>query len=729
MGFILQNFGFSHVLLTTAEAYLALGYSVIPLYGDADPERAKIAAISWKPYQYKRPTVGDLHQWFVVDNFGALGIVTGRISNLVVLDFDDPDLFQTFSHQHPDLAEWHVIQTRRGYHIYYQLPPHLTLASRKGQGIDLLSDGRYVVARPSTISGYTYRLIRGGQPRRLNQHDIDRITRFMGIQATSVAMPATQREFAPFSQDCRGVAANHSHPQTPVLTVQELLWTYTASAHLGRNNALFRASLRARDAGWAEAETLSCLLQAHVQQPTAHPHIPESRQRRAQEAIRTVHSAFSRPARPQTRQHHNSQQLPNTVREALFRQRRTDVVRVLEGLLLKGAQPGQPFTAEEAVSLLRGVVGRDSIYHALNAQTEKGTIIFEQLSPSALPIAPNGAATDTDPTQNKKMLFVRGKNPGISPSHRPKRVFVMPSNLELCAKLGVKPSHSDPLTLDDLATAKKTRMAVHRELIKRRPGIYPRRWLARRVGVCPKTIDTYNWDIPIHSRHLYLEIRVFWSNLSDVPDTGPIDGAFLEDETRKRYPPKRQIAAILLSKGHSVTYKRQDANYYWYGNTPPNLSVLLGFHPNQPTLDVRIAAIQAYTAAATPMRRPTLPPSSRSAIHTEKLQPSLPSDHHTAISQSTRSVTPTKPKPRKHHYQKPLADPNAEMFAQQVYAQLTERAGQGKGEVSRATARRLVDTYGIEHVKKGLSVIVSRSNILNPTAFLVTWLRSEKPIR
>ena len=110
---------------------------------------------------------------------------------------------------------------------------------------------------------------------------------------------------------------------------------------------------------------------------------------------------------------------------------------------------------------------------------------------------------------------------------------LMPTNLELCQKLGVKPSGSDPITLDDLATARNTRMAAHREMIKRRPGIYPRRWLAGRVGVCTDTLDTYNRDIPIGVKHLYLETRLNWSKLSHVPDNIPIDGAFLEDETGK----------------------------------------------------------------------------------------------------------------------------------------------------------------------------------------------------
>ena len=203
-GFILPDSNYFLTLFTAAQAYLALGYSVIPLHGDVDPIRPKVAATPWRDYQHTRPTEEQLNQWFTVEHFGALGIVTGQISRLVVLDFDDPRLFHRFGKQYPDLAERHVIQTRRGCHIYYQLPQHLRVATRKGQGIDLLSDGCYVVARPSIIDGHTYKLIRGGQPKRLTLGDIGRIKDFLENQAPPppVAPSTPKRELTPFSHDC-----------------------------------------------------------------------------------------------------------------------------------------------------------------------------------------------------------------------------------------------------------------------------------------------------------------------------------------------------------------------------------------------------------------------------------------------------------------------------------------------------------------------------------------------
>ena len=105
-----------------------------------------------------------------------------------------------------------------------------------------------------------------------------------------------------------------------------------------------------------------------------------------------------------------SRQLPNSVREALFKLKRTDVVRTLEGLRHKGIQPGQTITAEDATTLLRGIVGRDSIYHAFTAQTPDGQSIFGTISPSAHPIAPIGAAKNTNKNYPINALLVEPKN-------------------------------------------------------------------------------------------------------------------------------------------------------------------------------------------------------------------------------------------------------------------------------------------------------------------------------
>ena len=200
MGSILPVSNFFQTLSTTAETYLSLRYSVIPLRGDLDTAQPKAAAVPWKVYQSRRATLRDLHNWFIDQQFPALGIVTGRISRLMVLDFDTPELFQYFKVRYPHLTQTRTIQTHRGWHLYFS-PPDVSVSSRKGSGVDLLSEGCYVVAPPSTIGETVYRVTRGGQPRSLTSSDLHAVHLFLDslspqseISPRLPPHPATNRE-------------------------------------------------------------------------------------------------------------------------------------------------------------------------------------------------------------------------------------------------------------------------------------------------------------------------------------------------------------------------------------------------------------------------------------------------------------------------------------------------------------------------------------------------------
>ena len=112
----------------------------------------------------------------------------------------------------------------------------------------------------------------------------------------------------------------------------------------------------------------------------------------------------------------------------------------------------------------------------------------------------------------------------------------MPTNVELLEQLAVKAVRtSDPLTEEDLQSAKKTRQAAHREFIRRRPGHYSRAWLANRLGVSVTTEQRYNQAIPITAVPTYTVTPIFWGNLNTIPAGFDIPGLFLRDEAGKRY--------------------------------------------------------------------------------------------------------------------------------------------------------------------------------------------------
>ncbi|MBZ0289834.1 MAG: hypothetical protein K8I30_19585 [Anaerolineae bacterium] len=541
------------------------------------------------------------------------------------------------------------------------------------------------------------------------------------------------------------------------------LYRYLAARGEGRNRALFITSLAARDSGVPLEQTLKSLVDYHINQRGMGTHQPESAEVRRCEAENTIRSAYSRPARiARPRKYAKREQggaagLPNSVREALFERKYTCAVRLWEGLNHNCIHPGAVFTTDQAVALLKGVVGRDSVYNSLNT-TLNSEPLFERLSPSGHPQASGDAAINTKTETPKKCVFGRAEKSGINPRGPKTRRFVMPSPLDWCRILSVQPTHSDPLTIEDLASARNTRMAAHRELIKRRPGVYPRRWLAGRLGVRVETIDSYNAAIPIHSRPQFSEKRIYWSNIRLVPDgiEVQIDGAFLEDATDKRYPAKRAIAAKLLAQGKSVTYKRQDANYYWYGDCPPDLGVLYG----QPTpVQQPVPAVSAQYLNTLPQNL-TDPAQGRAVQldaaalaaqigghNTGFSRDSHPAAVHPSTSVGTRRASSAAvpsdrivgrkmpitngkggkpPKPRRlPSGRRRLKNADHETLACRITERVNRLTGDAALHIGIATARRLVSQYDRALIDQTLNILEARQNIARPAGFFVTVLRSE----
>lgn len=727
-GLILPIFNGTSTLLNTAEHFVECGYSVIPLYGNLDSNSAKVAAVAWTEFQHRQPTEAELRYWFTEQRYPGLAIVTGSVSQLAVLDCDVLLAFTRFCHRLPDLIDTHTVKTRRGWHLYFRLPPGLSLPSLKGQGVDLLSDGKYVVAPPTSVNGWTYKVSRNVEPRTLNESDTAGILAFFGTAATPTPQPRAAPEFTPFIRDSEGNNQNCRTASTRLLIDYDLISRYKYRVNRdGRNEALFQASLFARDQGWHVEDVLACLVDVHVRQPAGRSHRPESDTQRRREAIATIRSAFSRPARPcRQRAHYNNEQLPNRVRERLLQMGQTCVVRVLEGLRLTGIEPGQEFVIGEALQKLKGRVGRDSIYQALKATTPDGQPIFDSLPPDP----PTLAHTDTKTQQphNNKCFVVIPQIPGKNKRGRPAQVFVMPGNLDLCRKLGVKPSVSDPITVEDLQTAKQTRQAVHRELIRRRPGQYPCQWLARRLGVCLRTIHAYNREIPIGVQAIYAEMPVTWSMLHRIPDDFEVPGTFLEDEAGERYPARRDIAMRLLSKGRYVTHKRREANYYWFGDISQNRTIRPGLHRNTQVQIVRQHENGAQQHPQSRLPAPML------TVYADDL-PKNTSPHTLPLSNAPttppvseeRTRQATKPK-SKRFFRRPLADERMEQLAKQVHAQTNPSLHGNPDGLSIFNARRLVDTYGVGPVEaalKRMGWLRDRGKLTSAAGFMITVSRIE----
>lgn len=125
----------------TANEYLSLGFSVIPAGQDKKP------LVAWATYQKELPTNVIANEW--ASQFGNpnIGIVTGKISNLIVVDFDPrhgADL-NAFS----DIKTPTVKTGGGGKHLYFQYEDGIQTKAGLKPGYDIRSEGGYVVAPDS----------------------------------------------------------------------------------------------------------------------------------------------------------------------------------------------------------------------------------------------------------------------------------------------------------------------------------------------------------------------------------------------------------------------------------------------------------------------------------------------------------------------------------------------------------------------------------------------------
>lgn len=124
------------------------GFSVIPL-----KPKSKVPVINWSRYQSQKPTDDDLKQWFANFPERNIGIVTGAVSGLVVVDVDKPEAF------HMDMPRTPTVKTVKGWHYYFK-HPGFDVGNASLPFGDLRGDGGQVVAPPSTHpSGAVYEWI------------------------------------------------------------------------------------------------------------------------------------------------------------------------------------------------------------------------------------------------------------------------------------------------------------------------------------------------------------------------------------------------------------------------------------------------------------------------------------------------------------------------------------------------------------------------------------------
>ncbi|RMD78796.1 MAG: DNA primase [Gammaproteobacteria bacterium] len=127
--------------------------------------------VPWQSLQHHRPSPREVVRWFRRWPRANVGIVTGRISGLVVLDVDPAHggeaSLARLEEAHGPLPETVACRTGGGGRHLYFAHPGGVVRNRAGlaQGLDLRGDGGYVVAPPSVhLSGARYAWESGRSP-------------------------------------------------------------------------------------------------------------------------------------------------------------------------------------------------------------------------------------------------------------------------------------------------------------------------------------------------------------------------------------------------------------------------------------------------------------------------------------------------------------------------------------------------------------------------------------
>lgn len=151
-------------LLEYANKYVSNGWSVLPVR----PDEKRPFMTNWRQYMHQKADLQTVTSWFTKLNSAGVGMVTGKVSNMIVLDVENNCPFPI-----KDILEKYPTQLisksgSGGYHLFYQYPISRQSVSNRVrifEGADLRADGGFIVLPPTMHPcGNRYEWISEGVP-------------------------------------------------------------------------------------------------------------------------------------------------------------------------------------------------------------------------------------------------------------------------------------------------------------------------------------------------------------------------------------------------------------------------------------------------------------------------------------------------------------------------------------------------------------------------------------
>jgi len=142
-----------------------LGFSVIPVR----PKDKRPDLVNWEPYIQRHATDEEINEWFRKWPDANIGIVTGRISGVSVIDIDTPEAEEELFRVIPEgIVTPIAVTPRGGKHMFFKYNPAVpSVSSKIIPHVDTKSDGGMVVVSPSERQEGRYSWIEELKPSRV----------------------------------------------------------------------------------------------------------------------------------------------------------------------------------------------------------------------------------------------------------------------------------------------------------------------------------------------------------------------------------------------------------------------------------------------------------------------------------------------------------------------------------------------------------------------------------
>jgi phage/plasmid-associated DNA primase len=126
--------------------YISFSFDKIITYTKNNTEKKKYIGLPTDWSKLTKSSINPLHS--------GRGILTGKINNITIIDFDNEDSFNTFwsNNKHLNMYDYKMVKTRRGYHIYFEYNKDCITGTdcfNDYIDIDIRNDGGFITAPPT----------------------------------------------------------------------------------------------------------------------------------------------------------------------------------------------------------------------------------------------------------------------------------------------------------------------------------------------------------------------------------------------------------------------------------------------------------------------------------------------------------------------------------------------------------------------------------------------------